>query len=163
MAFANEEISKEQYEAYNIKAIDAKWRFSIPIMDWTIDKEKDIWLRLCRKHINGIEEGTIATWNFYWKGAQFTVFTKQLPAPKQKAEMENYAYIQILDLYMDDRYRQGNVNKLFPVEFPKEFAAQKRQILKNFKEALEVSNAGLGIVSTTDRYEIDLIYEEKLI
>lgn len=165
MPFVNEEISKEQYEAYNIKAIDAKWRFSIPIMDWTIDKERNIWLRLCYKHIdiNSAKHEISITWNFYYKGALFTVFTKQLPVPEHRIGTENYAYMEILDMYIGDKYRQGNVNKLFSVEFPKEFAPLKSQILKSFKDALEVSNIGLGIASTADRYTIDLIYEGELV
>lgn len=155
MAFVNEEISKEQYEAYNLKTIDAKWRFGIPIMDWTIDKQKEIWLRLCYKHINMNKKDINSTWNFYYKGALFTVFTKQ--PSEQKAD--NCTCVEILDIYIGERYRQGNVNKLFPVEFPKEFAAQKKQILQNFKDALEVSNIGLGIAAVSDRYAVDLTYE----
>jgi hypothetical protein len=71
--------------------------------------------------------------------------------------------MKILDIYMGERYRQGNVNRLFPIEFPKELAHHRRQILKDFKEALEVSNVGLGIASTTDRYIVDLAYEEELV
>jgi hypothetical protein len=158
VAFVNEEISKEQYKTYNLGAIDVKWRFGIPIMDWTIDKERDVWLRLCYKHMSGV-----TMWNFYYKGAQFSVFTKHLSAPKHKENIENYAYIEILDMYIGERYRQGNVNKLFPVEFPKEFAPQKKQILNSLKEALEISNAGLGIAAVADRYVIDLMYEGSLI
>ncbi|MDR0762255.1 MAG: hypothetical protein LBF13_04325 [Campylobacteraceae bacterium] len=159
MAFVNEEISKEQYETYNMKATDVKWRFAVPIMDWTIDKDRDIWLRLCCKHIdvNDAKDEINAAWNFYWKGAFFTVFTKQLQI------LDNCAHIKILDMYIGDRYRQGNVNKLFPVEFPKEFASSKKQILKDFKEALEVSNIGLGMAWAADRYKVELIYEGRTI
>ncbi|MDR2790880.1 MAG: hypothetical protein LBB59_07915 [Campylobacteraceae bacterium] len=165
MSFINEEILKEQYKAYNLKAIDARWRLGIPVMDWTIDKERDIWLRLCYKRIEDEEEGQIGTtwWNFYWKGALFTVFTKQMSAPEQKGEIENYAYMKILDIYIGERYQQGNVNKLFPVEFPKEFAPQKNQILKDFKEAMEVSNIGLGLAWSGERYTVDLLYEDKAV
>jgi hypothetical protein len=163
--FVNEAISKEQYEAHNMKAIDIRWRFGIPIMDWTIDKQNNIWLRLCHKKIdtdNGKRE-IDATWIFYYKCVLFTVFTRQMSAPKHRIGLENYACMEILDIYIGDRYRQGNVNKLFPVEFPKEFAPQKNQILQSFKKALEVSNAGLGMASTTKEFIVDLIYEGELV
>ncbi|MDR0408507.1 MAG: hypothetical protein LBH45_06310 [Campylobacteraceae bacterium] len=162
MAFVNEEISKEQHEVYNIKEIDARLGFGTPIMDWTIDKERDIWLRLCYKHMS-MESTISAMWNFYWKSVQFTVFIKQPPLPQQKVGIENYAYIKILDFYIGDKYRHRDINSFSPDGLPREIAYQKRQILREFKEALEISNVGLGIASTTGKYTIDLIYEEKLI
>ena len=66
MTFVNEYISPEDVEKYHIKEIDERFFKAHHKPSWTIDRERNIWLRYMTK---GHEEFT-NHWKFafYWKG-----------------------------------------------------------------------------------------------
>lgn len=66
MSFVNERISTEDVEKYGLEAIDRSYMGRTRARDWTIDKEREIYLRNVaseREERQGFE-----TWNFYWQG-----------------------------------------------------------------------------------------------
>jgi hypothetical protein len=147
MAFVNEEISQEDYDKYNLREIDNRFRFGSPDDDWCIDRERDIWLRFYYRSVdiedNGAELWT--SWGFYWKGVFITLDTKFL----------EHTYIG----------STGCVHiKILELEIPKESELYKQEILKDLKEAFEAS---YNDKSTTDgeikSWKVDLIYEWKLL
>lgn len=72
MTFVNEYVSPEDAEKYHLADIDAKFRWGNESRDWTIDRERDIYLR----NISwGREEETLheSLWTFYWKGTLLTL------------------------------------------------------------------------------------------
>jgi hypothetical protein len=152
MAFANEEISREDYDKYDIDRFNDKFGFFSPNSDWTIDRERDIWFRLylnmCDIENDGAEMWT--SWGFYWKGffiALDTKFLKQIPYSQNNGEY--YVYAKILD-----------------IDIPQEAEQYKQEILKDLKEAFEASYAGIGIRINKERTKsckIDLEYEGELV
>lgn len=65
MTFINERISKEDRKFYELDKIDEKFVWGLKSRDWTIDKDRNIYLRCVRR---GIEKSHQSTWTFYWSG-----------------------------------------------------------------------------------------------
>ena len=81
MAFINEEISKADWEKYNIDQINMRWKGAgRPQRDWAIDREREIWLREFDRTIdrddNGAWDGR-TVWDFYWKGMLMSIKTQR--------------------------------------------------------------------------------------
>lgn len=72
MPFVNEYISPEDAEKYHLAEIDAKFIGGNKSRDWTIDRERDIYLRNVSM---GRDEDTQheGLWTFYWKGTPLTL------------------------------------------------------------------------------------------
>ena len=71
MAFANERISAEDAEKYGIDSANKHFLMGAgAVRLWTIDREKNIYLR-CMK--NNREEPTEYEVSFFWKGALFHI------------------------------------------------------------------------------------------
>jgi len=67
MPFVNEYISPEDAEKYALAEIDAQLRAGGISQQWTIDRERDIYLRIVsRGHEE--EDRHESLWSFYWKG-----------------------------------------------------------------------------------------------
>jgi hypothetical protein len=70
MGFVNEFIPEEDVEKYGLEAIDEKFRSNgTRARDWTIDRERDIYLR--NVAIGGGAEPELRNrtlWTFYWRG-----------------------------------------------------------------------------------------------
>lgn len=68
MAFVNEHISDADVEKYGLKDIDANFLVGgSKRRDWTIDRERDIYLR---QVASGREDQSEkSTWTFYWRGS----------------------------------------------------------------------------------------------
>ena len=71
MAFANEYISAADIEKYGIKEFDDKNHKAHYEPSWTVDHERDIYLRyVSREHEEFANRHTYA---FYWKGTMLMV------------------------------------------------------------------------------------------
>ena len=72
MPFVNEYISPEDAAKYHLAEIDANFHGGNISRQWTIDRERDIYLRNLSR---GREEETRheSLWTFYWKGTPLTV------------------------------------------------------------------------------------------
>ncbi|MDR0467384.1 MAG: hypothetical protein LBG67_00870 [Campylobacteraceae bacterium] len=150
MAYVNEKISDEDYEKYNLAEIDKRLRISNPSSAWTIDREREIWLRLYRQTTDrdNFGEEIYTIWDFYRKGYLISVKTEGIKWVHDKERNEVYQYLKILSL-----------------EIPKEIENEKEQILKELKKAFEESggNPYSRIRGSNATHKIDLEYNGELI
>jgi hypothetical protein len=67
VAFVNEYITPEDFEKYGLEKIDAQFLATgVKRQDWTIDRERNIFLR---QVTSGRDEMSgISSWTLYWKG-----------------------------------------------------------------------------------------------
>jgi hypothetical protein len=66
MAFITEYASKEDIEKYHLDELQKKYHLANPGLDWTYDKEKNVFLMLSK---NGRgDESNIKIFLFFWKG-----------------------------------------------------------------------------------------------
>jgi hypothetical protein len=152
MPYVNEKMSKEDFEKYTSESFLEKFGSISPRFDWTIDRQRDIWLReydtlADREEDFGKELWT--DWGFYWRGGFVVLRTKFLQKEFSKLSGEFYGYVKILKL-----------------KIPKDVEQYKQEMLKDFKEALEASHFGLGIYDDDDETKsvrADLEYDGKLI
>jgi len=71
MTFINEYIPEKDIEKYNLKNIDSHFHPSINADDWTVDRERDMYLR---QQSSGREEYAHESWwTFYWHGRLFSL------------------------------------------------------------------------------------------
>ncbi|MDR0468145.1 MAG: hypothetical protein LBG67_04770 [Campylobacteraceae bacterium] len=149
MAYVNEEISKEDYEKYNLAEIKERTGY-YGGSRWAIDRER--WLRY---HIRLIDtedswEEIWIKWHLYYKGYLVSVKTKDIEKKFNREKKELYIYKKILEL-----------------EIPKEIEDQKEQILKDLKEAFEESCGDPYLVSYMkdkgNTCKIDLEYNGEII
>ena len=149
MPYVNEKMSDEDFEKYDFETFIEKFGFRTPRFDWTIDRQRDIWLREYYE-LTDIEENLGAElwtdWGFYWKGSFVVVRTKCIKRTRSD-EGVCYGYVKILKFAI-----------------PKEAEQYKQEILKDLKEALEASHLGLGIYATKTKItKADLEYDGKLV
>ncbi|MDR2080863.1 MAG: hypothetical protein LBP54_03110 [Campylobacteraceae bacterium] len=147
MAFVNEVISKEDYEKYNLGALD-KRRLSSYSKEWAIDREKKRWLKKYHSSIDidNFGKDTDTTWDFYRNGYLISVKTKELKKSYDLEKKEGYKYIKILEL-----------------KIPQEIEGEKEQMLKDFKEAFEASFGNPFLhIDEDETCKIDLEYEGEL-
>jgi hypothetical protein len=151
MAYVNEKISKEDFEKYDLAAIEERLPYGSPNDHWAIDRERGMWFRLYRffsdKENFGAE--TCTFWNFYWKESLILVETKTI---KKIPPIESKVFYVML--------------KISRLEIPNNVLQHKAQILKDLKEAFEVSQMGLGIYIRDDDdtvCKVDFEYEGELI
>jgi hypothetical protein len=71
MAFINEFISENDYKIYKIEDLNHKYRLRNPKPDWTVDHERNIFMRLV--DIGREECSNSLTFYFYWKGNEVIV------------------------------------------------------------------------------------------
>jgi hypothetical protein len=124
MAFVNEYISPEDVEKYGIEEIDRRF-FRVTFRpDWTIDKERDVYLRFV---VSGLEEfAKKKDCVFYWKGALLMARLSQ----------------QIETAPSGERIRRY---KLLQLELPEAVAAERTEIISTLKEGLVAYQSGGSI------------------
>lgn len=66
MAFINEFIPAEDMVKYHIEAINARWNQANSRSHWTIDRDRDLYLR--EVSLIPEESGRHRYYTFYWKG-----------------------------------------------------------------------------------------------
>ncbi|MEQ1661459.1 MAG: hypothetical protein ABL877_02050 [Thiobacillus sp.] len=131
MAFVNEYISETDIEKYGIKELNLKFRKPNPKPDWTVDHERDIYLRYL---YSGREEfSNRHTYYLYWKGTPLMV---------------------VLDL-MDAGGARGAEQwrhfKLWRLDIPEILKPDEREIIADLKEAL-IAERGGGVYSTATKF-----------
>jgi hypothetical protein len=71
MAFVNEKVPEQDIDKYGMREINKKHWVGDCCYEWTIDKEKDIFLRYLR---HGDRDTPYRNdFSFYWKGTQLTI------------------------------------------------------------------------------------------
>jgi hypothetical protein len=126
MSFINETVSEADIEKYKLRDINQRYHSSLRDMNigkWTIDRERDIYVR---KMGTGREDlSSQTTFTFFWRG---------------------HLFFWILDL-LDYQWNDGNskvswglVNKK-ELYLPNELEPYRSEIIHDFKEALKVREA----------------------
>lgn len=142
MAFVNEYIPKEDYEKYDIKAIDFKTPgMMIGRRDWTIDRARNIYLR---QTSDGYREDPISAnwtwWTFYWKGELLWFKKIALGVTKEAGLMR--AHPRITDFTI-----------------PAHLETHKEEIKKDLREAFNAYGGG-GVFSKGTDFVYDLVFDD---
>lgn len=136
MAFVNEYIAEADIEKYGIK--DINQRFVVggtSARDWTIDRERDIYLR---NVANGREEFRYqSTWTFYWHGELLVVRLDLIEGRGKRGESGWSHY------------------KLRHIDMPEHIQDKYSVIVDDLKEALTAYKDG-GVFSTNTTYTVTL-------
>lgn len=122
MAFVNEYISEADIEKYGIKELNLKFRKPNPKPDWTVDHEREIYLRYL---YSGREEfSNRHTYCFYWKGTPLMVTLDLIDAGGERGaeQWRNYS--------------------LWRIDIPDTIKSNETEILSDLKEALNAERGG---------------------
>lgn len=126
MAFTNEFISEEDLEKYGIREINLRFNKSSIMADWTVDHDRDIYLR---KLLQGRDEFCDQySYHLYWKGVMI------------------YLKVAVQGGQTDDNIGLYDY-KLLKIEIPESVAHERDAILDAIKEALTQSSGG-GVYRT---------------
>lgn len=136
MAFINEYISEEDRKKYNIDEIDKGYVVGATLArDWTVDKERDIYLR---NVANGREDySNLSDWTFYWSGELI------------KFRME------IIQTGRGEKGHKWAHKKITKIEIPESLQAERERIIQGIREALDVYKSG-GVFSKAKTYDLTL-------
>lgn len=136
MAFINEYISDEDRKKYNIDEIDQNYVVGATrSRSWTVDKERDIYLR---NVANGREEFSHLTdWTFYWSG-ELIAF---------RMEVKNTSRIE---------KGHARAHKVITrIDIPDDLQEQRQEIINDIQMALEAYRDG-GVFAKSKTYELKL-------
>lgn len=145
MAFANEKIPKADWEKYDIYKINGRWNGAgAPANDWTIDRDRDIWLRLFyEQQDHTMPDGGYTgkmTWDFYWKGFLMSVET-QCSNPR---EIEGKPFLDVT---------------LLSINIPFECNQQRSDLIADLKEIYSAHNL-YGIYSGKTKVKFNFDFGE---
>lgn len=71
MPFVNEYIPAEDFAKYGLHEIDKRQASAVRARDWTVDRERGIYLRELNR---GREEFSYESyWTFFWRGSAYTI------------------------------------------------------------------------------------------
>lgn len=130
MAFVNEYISEADIEKYGIKELDEKFGKGHYKPHWTLDRERDIYLRYL--HNEREEHSNRLTFYFYWKGTPL-VATFDLDGGGVRD---------------GEQWRSFSLRRM---EIPETIKQQKAEMIADLKEALTAERAG-GVYSTATKF-----------
>lgn len=136
MAFVNEYITEEDVNKYGLEKTDSGFVVGgTKARDWTIDRERDIYLRVFAR---GREEiSNQSTWTLYWKGALLVVVLENISTSGPV-----------------DGHRHGH-KLVRSLEMPHHLRGDRDAILVVLKEALIAYKTG-GVFSTAASYSLTL-------
>lgn len=131
MAFVNEFIPDSDITRYGIKALDNKYNKGHYKPDWTVDRERNIYLRHFQNDRE--EHANRKTFYFFWKHALMfiTVDLVAFTGQRNSTQMTEY--------------------KLFKASIPDSACQNRSEILSDFREALRAWKGG-GVYSTATEY-----------
>lgn len=138
MAFVNEYIPEADVEKYGLKKIDAKApAVTVKSRDWTIDREREIYLRQITTYRDDMEN--VTKWNFFWRG-ELLWFDKRVLEATGKRRGPVWAHIQIKNF-----------------EIPAQLEAHRNQIYQDLHEAiLAYRDGGVFDASTEFSMQLDI-------
>lgn len=132
MTFINEHINQEDIEKYHISEIDKQFLKGHLNPHWTIDRERNIYLR--HMHNEREEKSNRHTYYLYWNGSQI---------------------IATIDKYANQI--DGDIHwhyKLWRIEIPTQMEDRKPTIIADLKEALKAYKVR-GIYSEGANFNVD--------
>lgn len=127
MGFVNEHVSAEDIEKYGLEQIDKRYRKAHFQPAWTVNREKDIYLRWMSAGREELCDHEYFT--FYWQGTLLDVETKRRGVGTRGGKGEStWALVRL--------------------EIPQNICDKKSEILLDLKEALAAFK-DFGVRSTT--------------
>lgn len=136
MAFINEYIPPADLVKYEIEKIDKQYVVGgTSARDWTIDRERDVYLR--NVAAGREENASRLTWTLYWKGSLIRVETETIKIDRGAS---------------GQRHAHKRVRR---IDIPDEVAEQRVQIVSALREALLAYKDG-GVFSTSTHYTLTL-------
>jgi hypothetical protein len=138
MGFVNEYISDVDVKKYNLKEVDKKYVVGgVCARDWTIDRDRDIYLRMVSRGREEIAHQT--TWTFFWNG-------------------------ELIEVGIDFIDSTGGVGKpswgrkrIRKLTLPDSLANRREEVIEDLKEALTAYKDG-GVFSKSTSYSLTLEY-----
>ena len=143
MAFVNELVSEDDRKKYGLDEVDRslKKRALSRQRDWTIDHEREIYLRVIKR---GREEYNYTSkWHFYWRGELLTVCLETLDAGGKRGG-HGWSHYKLVDCYKRGFF------------VPQHLEDKRDEIIADLREALTAYRGG-GIYSTRTTSETTLI------
>ncbi len=136
MAFINEYIPEADVKKYGIEEIDKRFIVGgTRARDWTIDREREIYLR---NVANGREEIRYqSTWTLYWKGELITLVLHLLGGAGKRGE-PGWSHWKLHHIYI-----------------PSYLEDCRDEILADLKDALTAYKDG-GVFSSNTTYSVTL-------
>jgi hypothetical protein len=133
MPFINEYISAEDIKKYDIEALDKRFHKGHYKPSWTVDHERDMYLRYMTKEHE--EFSHHITYCFYWKGVVIEVL------------------IELSEAGGARNGPQWSRKKLLRWNLPANLVAQETEIKADLKEAF-IAYKDFGILSTSTTYTV---------
>lgn len=127
MAFVNEYVPDEDVKEYGLDEINRKYRLPCVQYDWTVDREREIYLRWLKS--GGTELSDQHDFHLYWEKSLLTV--------RLKRTVEKDAYGSRTSRW-----------QLMWIDIPDAFKDKRPEVLEVMKEALKAYKTS-GIRSTT--------------
>lgn len=142
MAFANELITDDARKKYGLDQVDRSMRGRSPQRQWTIDHERDIYLR--QIDVGREEASRQSTWHFYWRGELMTVCLEVVEAGSDGIRGgHGWVHYQLVDCSS----RVGFI--------PSPLLDRREEIISDLRAAL-IAYKGGGVYSTNATYETTL-------
>lgn len=140
MSFVNEYIPEADVEKYDLKGIDAKApAITIKRRDWTIDRERDIYLRQTSQGHIDTDDTHISWWTLYWKG-ELLWLQREAVGGGGKRGGAVWGHIRIREL-----------------QIPPHIEHFRQEIYQDLREAfLAYRDGGVGDTSSDFRLQIDI-------
>ncbi|MDO5611033.1 MAG: hypothetical protein Q4G62_09750 [Pseudomonadota bacterium] len=147
MAFVNEFIPAEDVEKYRLKEIDKHFIVGgTNARDWTIDRERDIYLR---NVANGREDWRNQTeWTFYWRGDELTLRLDLMGGRGGRGE-PGWSHWKLV--WLNGSYG-----------LPEHLKAHKEEVLETLEEAL-LAYKDFGVFSSNTDYSVTLDIAEECV
>jgi hypothetical protein len=145
MTFVNEYIPEADYEKYGLREIDERMLPSglpaprLSSDSWTIDRERDIYLRRCSRG-RFPEDSHLSGWTFFWRG-ELLWFART-----------------VLDTGGERNGPRWGHSRIFHLRIPEHLKPHRDEILKDIREAFE-AYAGGGVFSTATDYTEQIDFE----
>lgn len=147
MAFINEKISEANWNKYELLKVDhyarAKGLGPMFTKKWTVDKERDIYLRkiAAKRYIagDGKSEARISIWTFYWKNE--LIWFEEL----------------IIDYHPEPPCRVHSM--LYNFSIPESIIDLKFDIFNDMYEAFYVYGIGGGLPEDCEKFIRELNFE----
>ena len=139
MAFVNERIPEADVKKYGLEAIDEQHLVGrTNSRDWTIDRNRNIYLRQVTTYRDDMEN--ITKWTFFWKG-HLLWFDKKILEAKGERRGSVWAHIQIRNFVI-----------------PPQLGAYRKQIYQDLHDAFLAYRDG-GIFDTSTEFSMQLDIE----
>jgi hypothetical protein len=141
MTFINEFTPPEDVEKYGLKQIDKRFEFlgTVSARDWTIDRERDIYLRqVARAGGSEIETRNQLTFTFFWKSHELSMRLDLLDSCGER-EAPGWSHWRLVLVW----FNGGN-------GLPESLKPHRHEIIADLKEALIAYKDGGAYSSTTD-------------